>query len=155
MATHALTAGAIGTLTLGMMARVTLGHTGRPIDAPRLMSLGFVAITVSALLRVLGPWLRIDLTRTALIASGVCWSLAFAIYLAINLRALLTPETGRQTRLIRWLREQTREANESVIEVLSGWRREPRRVEVAVLDCPGEAAGYFAIPSPFDDGPRS
>ena len=31
-ATHALTAGAIGTLTLGMMARVTLGHTGRKLE---------------------------------------------------------------------------------------------------------------------------
>ena len=91
VATHALTAGAIGTLTLGMMARVTLGHTGRQITASHLMTAGFFAITASALLRVLGPWLRADLTKPALIASGVFWSLAFAVYLAVNLRLLLTP----------------------------------------------------------------
>jgi uncharacterized protein involved in response to NO len=89
VATHALTAGAIGTLTLGMMARVTMGHTGRQIRASHLMTAGFVAITVSALLRVLGPWLRIDLTKPVLISSGIFWSLAFAIYLAVNVRALL------------------------------------------------------------------
>ena len=91
VATHALTAGAIGTLTLGMMARVTLGHTGRKIRASHLMTAGFFAISASALLRVLGPWLRIDLTKPVLIASGVCWSLAFAIYVVVNLRVLLTP----------------------------------------------------------------
>jgi uncharacterized protein involved in response to NO len=91
VATHALTAGAIGTLTLGMMTRVTLGHTGRPIRASHLMTAGFLAITASALLRVLGPWLRIDLTKPVLIASGIFWSLAFAIFLAVNVRALLSP----------------------------------------------------------------
>ena len=91
VATHALTAGAIGTLTLGMMARVTLGHTGRPIRASLPTTIAFVAITVSAFLRVVGPWLRADLTKTILIASGVCWSLAFTIYLVVNLATLLTP----------------------------------------------------------------
>jgi uncharacterized protein involved in response to NO len=91
VATHALTAGAIGTLALGMMARVTLGHTGRPLRASSLMAFGFVLITASALLRVLGPWLRADLTKPVLVASAVCWSLAFAIYLVVNVGALLTP----------------------------------------------------------------
>jgi len=91
VATHALTAGAIGTLTLGMMARVTLGHTGRPLRVSPVMAVGFVLITASALLRVLGPWLRVDLTRPILIASAVCWSLAFTIYLGLNAGILLTP----------------------------------------------------------------
>ena len=91
VATHALTAGAIGTLTLGMMARVTLGHTGRPLEASHFMTVGFVAITASAGLRVIGPWLRVDLTKTLLIASGFYWALAFAIYLAVNIKALLPP----------------------------------------------------------------
>ncbi len=91
VATHALTAGAIGTLTLGMMARVTLGHTGRTIQASSVMTIAFVAITGSALLRVFGPWLRADLTRTALISSATLWSLAFAIYVIANARYLTTP----------------------------------------------------------------
>jgi uncharacterized protein involved in response to NO len=96
-ATHALTAGAIGTLTLGMMARVTLGHTGRPIHASPIMTIAFVAITIGAVLRVFGPWLRADLTRSALIASAVCWSIAFALYVVGNARILMTPRPdGKQ-----------------------------------------------------------
>jgi uncharacterized protein involved in response to NO len=91
VATHALTAGAIGTLTLGMMARVTLGHTGRTLQASSVMTIAFVAITGSAVLRVFGPWLRADLTRTALISSATLWSLAFALYVICNARYLTTP----------------------------------------------------------------
>jgi len=91
VATHALTAGAIGTLTLGMMARVTLGHTGRPLHVSSLMTVAFAAITCSALLRVFGPWLRADLTRAALISSAGLWSIAFALYVVGNTRSLITP----------------------------------------------------------------
>jgi uncharacterized protein involved in response to NO len=91
VATHALTAGAIGTLALGMMARVTLGHTGRMLQASSVMTAAFVAITGSAVLRVFGPWVRADLTRTALISSGTLWSLAFALYVVCNARYLTTP----------------------------------------------------------------
>jgi uncharacterized protein involved in response to NO len=91
IATHALTAGAVGTLTLGMMARVTLGHTGRPLQVSPLMTAGFVAVTISAVLRVGGPWLRMDLTRPILIASASLWLFAFAAYLLVNTRALMTP----------------------------------------------------------------
>jgi len=91
VATHALTAGAIGTLTLGMMVRVTLGHTGRPLQVPPMMTVAFAAITGSALLRVFGPWLRADLTRSALISSATLWSLAFALYVIGNARHLVTP----------------------------------------------------------------
>ena len=91
VATHALTAGAIGTLTLGMMARVTLGHTGRPLQVSPMITIAFVAITGSAILRVFGPWLRADLTRTALISSATLWSLAFALYVLANFSYLITP----------------------------------------------------------------
>jgi len=91
VATHALTAGAIGTLTLGMMARVTLGHTGRPLQVPPVLTVAFVAISASAVLRVFGPWLRADLTRAALISSATLWSLAFALYVLSNARFLMTP----------------------------------------------------------------
>lgn len=97
VATHALTAGAIGTLTLGMMARVTLGHTGRTLKVSPWMTVAFVAITVSAVLRVFGPWFQPQLTRTVLIVSAGCWSLAFALYAIVNGRFLLTPRPdGRE-----------------------------------------------------------
>ncbi len=89
--THALTAGAIGTLTLGMMSRVTLGHTGRELRVSGLMTVGFVAITASALIRVFGPWFRADLTATMLTVSATMWAVAFLIYVVVNAKALLTP----------------------------------------------------------------
>ncbi len=91
LATHALTTGAIGTLTLGMMTRVTLGHTGRPLHVSPMMTVSFVAITVSALVRVFGPWLRADLTRVAVLSSAGLWAIAFTLYLAGATRILLTP----------------------------------------------------------------
>jgi len=90
-ATHALTAGAIGTLTLGMMARVTRGHTGRPLHVTPLITTAFVVMTIGAVTRVLGPWFRPDLTRSTLIVSASCWSLAFILYVVGNARFLVTP----------------------------------------------------------------
>ena len=90
-ATHALTAGAIGTLTLGMMARVTLGHTGRALEVSPVMVGGFVAVTAGAIIRVFGPWFRADLTATMLTVSAGLWAAAFLIYLIVNGRFLVTP----------------------------------------------------------------
>jgi uncharacterized protein involved in response to NO len=91
VATHALTAGAIGTLTIGMMARVTLGHTGRVITAKPLMTLAFASVTGAAVLRVFGPWFRADLTQTALVTSAGLWSAAFTLSVLCNTGFLLTP----------------------------------------------------------------
>ena len=55
MATHAITAGAIGSLTLGMMARVALGHTGRALAASPPVAAAFVMITAGAAMRVAAP----------------------------------------------------------------------------------------------------
>jgi uncharacterized protein involved in response to NO len=80
-ATHALTVGAIGTLTLGMMARVSLGHTGRAMVASRPMTAACVAITLAALVRVLVPWLVPEQYAAGLFVSGGLWVLAFAAFL--------------------------------------------------------------------------
>ncbi len=77
---HALTVGAIGTLTLGMMVRVALGHTGRALAAPRTMTVAFVLITLSALVRVLGPLGGISWYLPSLHAAGTLFCLAFALY---------------------------------------------------------------------------
>jgi hypothetical protein len=74
-----------------MMARVTLSHTGRPLQVSPMMTVAFVAITASGVLRVFGPLFRADLTRSVLVASVVCWSIAFALHVLGNARVLLTP----------------------------------------------------------------
>ena len=47
----------IGVLTLGMMARVSLGHSGRPLAVGKPMILAFASINLAAFCRVFGVWL--------------------------------------------------------------------------------------------------
>lgn len=87
---HALTAGAIGSLTLGMMTRVGLGHTGRLLAVPPRMTLAFMLVLLGALVRVLAPVLFPGVLA-ALAVAGTVWSTAFAVYLVTYAPALVTP----------------------------------------------------------------
>ncbi len=91
-ALHAFTSGGIGLFTLGMMVRVTLGHTGRNIqEAPATVPLMFALLATSALVRVLLPLLD-PLHHTFWIAlAGGCWILSFGLFLASFLPMLLQP----------------------------------------------------------------
>jgi uncharacterized protein involved in response to NO len=79
-ALHALTAGAVGTMTLAVMTRATRGHTGRPIHADRATVAIYALASCGALLRVAAPFLS-QLYLPLLIAAGGLWSAAFALFL--------------------------------------------------------------------------
>jgi uncharacterized protein involved in response to NO len=91
LATHALTVGAIGSLTLGMMARVALGHTGRPLVASRPMAWAFAAMTLAAFARVLGPLLLPRAYLLTLILAGGFWTAAFLVYFVVYAPILWRP----------------------------------------------------------------
>lgn len=78
---HALGVGAMGGLIIGVMTRVSLGHTGRPLVLPKSQLVGYALIHAGALIRVLTAMKWIGDRPTGLILSGVCWSLAFLIFL--------------------------------------------------------------------------
>ena len=79
-AVHALTIGAIGGMTIGMMTRTARGHTGRPLEADRYEVACFALIALAAFARVFGGmWLPSAYVPTVVL-SGVCWSIAFALY---------------------------------------------------------------------------
>lgn len=80
-ALHALTVGAVGVFTLGMMVRVTLGHTGRAMVAPPLAVLAFWLVNLAALARVAGPLLAPDRVTAWWSLSGLLWVLAFGAFL--------------------------------------------------------------------------
>jgi uncharacterized protein involved in response to NO len=82
-ALHALTAGGIGVFTLGMLARVTLGHTGRDMRASTATSLAFLTINLAALVRVFPPLLWPGHYSLWLGIAGGLWVLAFALFLGI------------------------------------------------------------------------
>jgi uncharacterized protein involved in response to NO len=91
LATHALTVGAVGCLTLGMMARVSLGHTGRMLVAPAPLAWAFVAINLAAVARTLIPLVAPARYFDALVAAGAFWTTAFVLFLAVYLPILLRP----------------------------------------------------------------
>ena len=79
-AMHCFTAGAMGGMILAMISRVTLGHTGRPLQPPKLMSLGYIAIIVGATLRVVFPGWFPDGSSWAIGLAGGLWVLGYGIY---------------------------------------------------------------------------
>jgi uncharacterized protein involved in response to NO len=83
LALHAFTAGAIGTLTLGMMARVSLGHTGRLLESPRAIHPAFALVTLAAGARVLWPLVDSGSHTGAVLTSGLLWILAFSIFVLV------------------------------------------------------------------------
>jgi uncharacterized protein involved in response to NO len=91
LATHALTIGVIGGMTLGMMTRTALGHTGRPLAAGRAEATCYALIQLAAAARVFLPIAWPALYLTATLISGVLWSLAFAIFTAAYWPILTRP----------------------------------------------------------------
>jgi uncharacterized protein involved in response to NO len=79
-ATHALTVGAIGGLTLGMMTRTARGHTGRPLQSGRAEIFCYIAIQFAAVIRVFVPLVLPSLYSQSIFVSGLLWSTAFGIF---------------------------------------------------------------------------
>ncbi|MBB5320006.1 NnrS family protein [Marinobacter oulmenensis] len=92
---HAAGAGAIGGLILGVIARVSLGHTGRPLVLPRGMVTAFIAIQIAALLRVLTafefiPW------HAGIGTASLLWVLAYGLFLIRYTGVLARPRADGQ-----------------------------------------------------------
>ena len=80
MAVHALTIGAIGGMTLGMMTRTARGHSGLQIAAGRAELACFILVQAAALTRVFGGlFLTAHYITTVWVAASL-WSIAFAIF---------------------------------------------------------------------------
>ncbi len=92
VAMHAVTVGAIGSLTLGMMARVSLGHSGRGLVPSRLVVVAFVLITLAAAVRVFGPLIAgMTSYRPTLFLAGSLWTAAFLLFLLTYVPILIAP----------------------------------------------------------------
>jgi len=88
---HAFSLGAIGVLTLGMMARVSLGHTGRPLKVGPGMASAFAAVNLAAVTRGLLPILYPQWFSQLVILSGGLWLIAYAIFIVVYVPILLQP----------------------------------------------------------------
>jgi uncharacterized protein involved in response to NO len=78
-AIHALTAGAIGTMTLAVMTRATRGHTGRELSSDRTTNAIYILVTVAAAMRVAAT-VGADWAIPLLIGSACLWIAAFTSF---------------------------------------------------------------------------
>ena len=78
-AVHALTTGAVGIMTLGIMTRASLGHTGRQRHADAATIAMYVLVTCGAILRVFGAGTGLP-TGLILGAAAFCWSSAYLLF---------------------------------------------------------------------------
>ena len=86
-ALHGWTTGAIGLMTLAVMTRASLGHTGRPLVATRAIQLIYFAAILAALSRIAAAF---DVFREAMLSlSAAAWIGAFGGFVAVFAPLLL------------------------------------------------------------------
>ena len=91
LATHALTVGAIGGLTIGMMTRTARGHTARPLEVGAGEVTAYVLIQAAAVARVLLPLVIPGAYAPLVTASAVLWCAGFALYAVLYWPILSRP----------------------------------------------------------------
>ncbi|MFO7593675.1 MAG: NnrS family protein [Pseudomonadota bacterium] len=95
-ALHAFTVGAIGVLTLGMMVRVSIGHTGRQMQAHPLMGWAFAFVAAAAVVRVIVPMIWPGLYVRWVDIAGLLWMLGFVPFVVIYYPMLTKPRVDGQ-----------------------------------------------------------
>jgi len=84
LSTHAFTVGAIALVTIGMMSRVSLGHTGRSVfEPPVAVFWSLLILTLAAVVRVIFPLFNMDLYVYWIGISQLMWIVAFAVFVYV------------------------------------------------------------------------
>ena len=96
LATHALTIGAIGGLTLGMMTRTSRGHTARPLKVGSWEVACYVLVHAAAVVRVVLPLVAPGAYAAWIALSAALWCTAFAIFTAVYYPILSRPRLDGQ-----------------------------------------------------------
>jgi uncharacterized protein involved in response to NO len=93
---HAETTGAIGTMVLAVMTRVVLGHTGRPLAAPRAATIAYLLVSAAALVRTVGALVFPDPYLHVIALAALLWAAAYAVFLAHYAPMLFRPRLDGQ-----------------------------------------------------------
>jgi uncharacterized protein involved in response to NO len=88
---HGLAIGAVGTMTMGVMSRAALGHTGRPLAVRPLVATSYLLVSAATLVRLGATLLPGELYWPALLSSGLLWSIAFFAFLVVYAPILTGP----------------------------------------------------------------
>ena len=79
---HVWAVGAIGTMTLAMMTRATLGHTGRELIASNATQVIYLAVVAAMLARVTMEFLP-TLMLPLMYAAAIAWISAFVGFIIV------------------------------------------------------------------------
>jgi uncharacterized protein involved in response to NO len=92
-AVHVLTTGAVGVMTLAVMTRASLGHTGRPRHADLMTAAMYVLVNVGAIFRILTPATDAPTAWTTLmlIVAAGGWSGAYLLFALVYGPILVRP----------------------------------------------------------------
>lgn len=97
IAIHAFAYGGIGMITLGMMSRVTLGHTGRNVQSPPAsFKYAFIILGLGSLLRIVLPIALPALYFHTIIITQIMWIIAFLIFTMTVFPMLKAPRLDNQ-----------------------------------------------------------
>jgi len=86
---HAFAVGGIGLVTISMMSRVSIGHTGRNVhEAPRIVPVFLSLIVLSGTIRILFTLLDPSRYTLWITLSGLLWIIAFGLF-AVSIGPML------------------------------------------------------------------
>lgn len=92
VAIHAFSFGGIGVATLSMMARVSLGHTGRNVqNPPKWITFSFIILIAGSIVRVILPLIDANYYLSWVLISQILWIVAFLIFVIIYAPLLIKP----------------------------------------------------------------
>ncbi|WP_370283584.1 NnrS family protein [Pseudooceanicola sp.] len=92
---HVLGIGAVAGMTLAVMMRATMGHTGRPLVAGPWLTSAFALICAATLARVAGQDVSLG-GLDGVDLSAILWTLAFGVYLWRVAPWLIGPKVARK-----------------------------------------------------------
>jgi len=90
-ALHGLTAGTMSSLILAMIARISLGHSGRPLTPHWIMKYAFSIIVFAGSIRLFSAYIQGYFSFNLHVLSAVLWALAFGIYVVVYTTILTSP----------------------------------------------------------------
>lgn len=97
LAIHCFAYGGIGMITLGMMARVSLGHTGRSVfKPPTQLNVIFMLLAVGSVFRIVLPLINSSHYQWWIVISQVLWILAFFTTFVIYFPMLIKARVDRR-----------------------------------------------------------
>ena len=90
---HVFTLGALGLTMLGLMTRVVLRHTGRPLRVPGVMKVAYALVLAATFLRL--AYTVHHLGLAVLLLAALLWAGAFGVYLVCFAGVLIQPSLAR------------------------------------------------------------